>query len=64
MSNVKCAAEFRPGEEQLTANRSLTDFIAGLPATATLAPITVDKGSQRDPWPILVGLRATWEEER
>lgn len=64
MMTVKCSAEFRPGDEQLTADRALTDFIASLPAHAALSPITVDKGSQRDPWTVMVGLRATWDDER
>ena len=64
-ATVKCSAEFRPGgDEQLTADRALTDWIANLPAYATLSKIEIDKGNQRDPWPVLVGLRATWEEER
>ena len=63
--NVKCSAEYRlDGDEQLTADRAFSDWVADLPASATLSPITVDKGSQRDPWPVLVGLRATWEDER
>lgn len=64
MHTVKCSAEFRSEGDRLTADRSLTDFITNLPADAALAPITVEKGSQRDPWPVMVGLRATWEEER
>lgn len=64
MTAVKCSAEFRPGSEPLTADRGLTDWIRDLPADAVLSSVTVDKGNQRDPWPVLVGLRATWEEER
>lgn len=64
MTSVKCSAEFRPGREQLTASHALAQFIGGLPADATLSPITTDKGHQRDPWVVLVGLRASWEEER
>lgn len=60
---VKCTAEFRR-DEQLTADRELTDFIKGLPADAVLSPITIDQGSQREPWLVLVGLRAEWEEAR
>lgn len=61
---VKCSAEFRTDGEQLTADLALVDFIRDLPADAVLQSIIHDKGSQRDPWPILVGLRATWEEAR
>lgn len=65
MAAVKCVSEFRTeSAEQLTASRALTEFIRDLPADAVLAPVTVEKGNQRDPWPVLVGLRATWEEER
>lgn len=63
MTTVQCTAEFR-ADDQLTADRPLTDWIRDLPPAAALSPITVDKGSQRDPWPVLVGLRATWTEER
>lgn len=64
MATVKCSAEYRPSNDQLTADRAFTDFVTGLPASAVLSPITVDKGNQRDPWVVLVGLRASWEEER
>lgn len=68
MTTVKCSAEFRTegdGEHlQLTADRALTDWITGLPAHATLSAIEWDNGSQRDPWTVLVGLRAEWTEER
>lgn len=63
MTTVQCAAEFR-ADDQLTADLSLTSWVRDLPANAALSPITVDKGSQREPWPVLVGLRATWTEER
>lgn len=63
MHVVKCRSEFRT-DEQLTASLALTQFITDLPADAVLEPITVDQGNQRDPWPVLVGLRATWEEDR
>lgn len=65
MSTVKCSAEVRnEGDEQLTADRSFSEWVRDLPADAKLSAISIDKGSQRDPWPVLVGLRATWEEER
>lgn len=64
MTKVRCSAEFRPGDEQLFVSQELEDFISGIPSGALLSPVIVDKGNQRDPWPVLVGLRATWEEGR
>jgi hypothetical protein len=65
MTTLKCSTEFVTGDnEQLTADQDLTDFIRNLPADAKLSPVIHDKGNQRDPWPVLVGLRASWEEER
>lgn len=64
MTTVVCTSEFRAEGDALTADRMLTEWITCLPTHAVLAPTTVDKGSQRDPWPVMVGLRATWTEER
>lgn len=62
---VKCVAEYRRDDaEQLVADRAFSDWVRDLPADAALAPIEIDKGSQRDPWPVLIGIRATWEEIR
>ena len=65
MTTVKCSAEYRRDDgEPLTADRPYCDWVRDLPAGAVLYPIQIDKGSQRDPWTVLVGMRATWEEER
>jgi hypothetical protein len=65
MITVKLSAEFQTEDgDQLTATREYTDWVADLPSSAELHPVTVDKGNQRDPWPVLVGMRATWEEQR
>jgi hypothetical protein len=62
---VKCTSEFRPEErEPLEASIELVRWIGDLPAGAVLAPVTVDVGNQRDPWPVMVGLRANWTETR
>lgn len=71
---IKSTAEFRqdddgpePGTNRaapLTASRELCAFLQDLPAEAVLTPLTVDQGNQRDPWHVLVGLRASWEEQR
>jgi hypothetical protein len=29
-----------------------------------LHPVMVEKGGQRDPWKVMVGIRAAWDEER
>jgi hypothetical protein len=65
MTSVQCSSEYRTDDNQpLAATPDLVDFITGLPEGAPLTPITVDKGNQRDPWPVLVGLRAQWQEQR
>lgn len=64
MTTVRCTSEFRSNTPALTASAKFVTWVHGLPASAALSPITVDKGTQRDPYPVLVGLRATWDEER
>lgn len=64
MSTIRCTAEYRDGNEALTASSVFTEFIADLPSDAALSPISIEQGTQRDPWQVLVGLRATWDEER
>jgi hypothetical protein len=65
MNTVKCSSQFRPVvNEQLTASPELMNWLSRLPDDAVLQHVTFDKGNQRDPWVLLVGLLATWEEER
>jgi hypothetical protein len=64
MSLVKCTAEFRPGEEPLVKDQALEKFITSLPNGTVLHPVMVEKGGQRDPWKVMVGIRAAWDEER
>lgn len=62
---VKCTSEFRDDEhDALEASIELVRWISDLPAGAVLSPITVDKGNQRDPWHVTIGLKANWTEER
>lgn len=42
----------------------VTPWITGLPDGAALDMIVRDFGSQRDPAPRLIGLRASWSEGR
>lgn len=59
----RLTAEYRTdGEKQLTVG-DIRTMIAGVPDEALVSAIRIDKGTQRDPWPVLVGLRAAWEEE-
>lgn len=62
---TECTSEVRSdsGTERITAGE-ITAWIARLPKQALISAIEHDKGSQRDPWPVLVGLRATWTESR
>lgn len=65
VNTVKCSAEFRPVvNERLTASPELMNWLSRLPDDAELQHLTFDKGDQREPWILLVGLRATWEEDR
>ena len=62
--NVECQSEIRAEEgDDLTA-QTVRGWLGSVPDGASLTPITVDRGNQRDPWIVLVGLRATWSESR
>ena len=50
--------------EPLTNTPELKTFLDAVPFGCVLSPITWDKGSQREPWPVMVGLVATWETTR
>ena len=39
----------------------MREFLDSLPDGVVLSPVTWDKGSQRDPNHVMVGLVATWE---
>ena len=61
---VKNTTSFEPelGEyASLQKSESLMEWLSHLPDGAELSAIIHDLGSQRDPIPTLVGLRATWE---
>lgn len=62
---VKMQSEYRANDDEpLTASSEFTDWVKALPGEAVLSPSIVEKGNQRDPWPVLVGMVAKWEEER
>lgn len=62
--DVKCTSkvEAEPGD-YLTAGL-VKAWAADLPPDATVSHLTRDLGSQRDPYVVLVGLRAAWTETR
>lgn len=60
----ECRVDAVPGSgENVLHPSDLLPWLTALPAEAVLAPITVDRGHQRDPIHVLVGLRATWTTE-
>lgn len=62
---VESTAEFRTdNDEPLTASAAYSIWVNKLPGHATLTPIQIDQGTQREPWPVTVGMRASWDEER
>lgn len=62
---VHCTATFRPNPtDPLLATIELSRWLDSLPADAVLSAVQVDKGSQRDPEIVLVGIRAVWDEVR
>lgn len=64
-NTAHCTATFRPSPvDPLLATIDLARWLDGLPADAVLSAVQVDKGSQRGPELVLVGIRAVWEEER
>lgn len=42
----------------------LLDWLPNIPSAAAIDPLLRECGSQRDPYTVLVGLRATWQEQR
>lgn len=62
---IDCRAEFtvdEPGDAVHVVR--VRDWLSGLPDGAVLVAIMRDLGTQRDPRPTLIGLRATWSEQR
>lgn len=55
-------AEFRTDNDEQLRAVDVQVLLAEVPPEAKISAIRVDKGSQREPWPVLVGLRAEWEE--
>lgn len=61
--NVQHSAKTEMGEMGTLRMRDLRAFVAGLsevPDEAELIAIMGDKGTQRDPWPFLRGLKVEW----
>lgn len=64
MSEVECTSTVKAeGDGHLTAG-AVASWVAGLPGDAKVTHLTRDIGNQRDPWIVLVGLKATWKEKR
>lgn len=64
MITVETSSKFTSDDAEvpLTLNQAFREWVQALPDHAVLTPITRDKGDQREPWPVLVGLRAAWTE--
>lgn len=62
--SVECKSEVTAeGGRNLHAHE-VKAWLDSIPDGATLSQIIKDFGSQRDPDPVLVGLRAKWSETR
>jgi hypothetical protein len=63
--SVECHSELRSekGDDYLQAHE-IRRWLESVPDGATISQIIRDMGSQRDPMPVLVGLRAKWSETR
>lgn len=56
-------AEYRTNDDSPLRVADIQTMLADdVPPEAVLTAIRVDKGSQREPYPVLVGLRAEWED--
>lgn len=54
-------------ENEVLSPAEAKQFFAELPPeslSGNLTMLTTDRGSQRDPSQVLVGLKVTWQEER
>lgn len=61
--SIDCTARIEAEGDYLHAIR-VREFVASLPDGAVISAVIKDFGNQRDPEPRLVGLRASWSEER
>lgn len=43
---------------------ALREWLRSIPLEAAISPLIRETGHQRDPIQVLVGLRATWQEQR
>lgn len=62
--NVECSSEVRGEAGDSLQAHEVKAWLEGVPNGARLIQIIKDFGSQRDPEPTLVGLRAKWSETR
>lgn len=62
--NVEMSSEIRTERDGMLLASDVKPWLDRLPDGAVLTQIIEDRGNQRDPWPVLVGLRATWSEVR
>ena len=55
-------AGFKVGFTEKVTAAHVREWVADVPDHAEIVPITAERGHQRDPITVLVGLRATWTE--
>jgi len=60
----RCQSEIRANKGETLTAESVQRWIDQVPHDAELAAIQEDRGNQRDPWLVLVGLRATWGDDQ
>jgi hypothetical protein len=62
--NVECKSAFEASAGDYLLAHEILEWLEGVPPGAVISAIIKDFGSQRDPAPTLVGLRAKWSETR
>ena len=62
--NVECSSSVTAESGDYLDADTVRQWLQSVPNGATLSQIIKDLGNQRDPQPVLIGLRASWSETR
>jgi hypothetical protein len=62
--NVQCSSQTETEPGDLLNAAAVKSWLEGVPDGAIVSAIIRERGTQRDPEPTLVGLRAAWSETR
>lgn len=65
MITVTMTSKFQAsGQDGRVSAPELAEWLRHIPSNATLTPVFVERGHQRDSYKVFVGITATWTETR